>query len=136
MDGERRPESMAEQGDALDKARKLLEARADELRTELTDVERGLAALPKGSSKRAQGKGSVGGRNSTAKGARSGQPGGTRRGARTEEAVQLIAKRPGITLNELASEMKLKGPHYLYRLLPRLEKQGRVRKAGDGYKVV
>jgi hypothetical protein len=29
--------------------------------------------------------------------------------------------------------MKLKAPNYLYRVLPDLEKEGRIRKKGSGY---
>jgi hypothetical protein len=33
----------------------------------------------------------------------------------------------------LGKKMRLKAPNYLYRVLPDLEKEGRVRKKGRGY---
>ena len=52
--------------------------------------------------------------------------------ARADQAQQLIAKRPGVTVAELSQEMGI-GPTYLYRLLPRLEREGKLRKEGKGY---
>jgi hypothetical protein len=60
----------------------------------------------------------------------------TRRGQsrRSEEALKLVADRPGITVAEAAEAMGI-GTTYLYRLLPRLEREGRVRKEGRGYRL-
>jgi hypothetical protein len=60
----------------------------------------------------------------------------TRRGhsRRSEEALKLVSERPGITVAEAAEEMGI-GTTYLYRLLPRLEREGRVRKEGRGYRL-
>ncbi len=52
--------------------------------------------------------------------------------ARAEQAQKLIAKRPGVTVAELSQAMGI-GPTYLYRLLPRLEREGKLRKDGKGY---
>lgn len=60
-----------------------------------------------------------------------GRPGNS---ARADEAEQLIAASPGITVAELAEAMGI-GPTYLYRLLPRMEREGRLRKDGRGYYV-
>ena len=46
----------------------------------------------------------------------------------------LIAANPGVTVAELAETMGI-GPTYLYRLLPRMEREGRLRKEGRGYYV-
>ncbi|MCW2998296.1 MAG: Rrf2 family transcriptional regulator [Solirubrobacterales bacterium] len=55
------------------------------------------------------------------------------RGAgRADEALKLVTAAPGITVAELADKMKI-GPTYLYRLLPALEREGKVRKDGKGY---
>ena len=40
--------------------------------------------------------------------------------------------QPGITIPELASKMGIKH-NYLYRVLPGLEKEGKVRKVGKGW---
>ena len=39
---------------------------------------------------------------------------------------------PGITIAELAKRMKIKA-NYLYRLLPQLQKEGKVEKRDKGY---
>jgi len=51
---------------------------------------------------------------------------------RAEEALRLVAEQPGITVAELAARMGI-GPTYLYRLLPRLEREGKLLKSGKGY---
>jgi len=60
-----------------------------------------------------------------------GRPGSS---ARADEAELLIAANPGVTVAELAETMGI-GPTYLYRLLPRMEREGRLRKEGRGYYV-
>ena len=60
-----------------------------------------------------------------------GRPGNS---ARADEAERLIAASPGVSVAELAETMGI-GPTYLYRLLPRMEREGRVRKEGSGYYV-
>lgn len=64
--------------------------------------------------------------------ARHKRPGRRRHGARAEQAQQLIAAKPGISVAELAAEMGI-GTTYLYRLLPRLEREGKLRKQQRGY---
>jgi hypothetical protein len=59
-----------------------------------------------------------------------GRPRGS--GARAQEALKHVHANPGITIGELARKMRLKG-NYLYRVLPRLEKEGHVKKQGKGY---
>ena len=54
---------------------------------------------------------------------------------RADEAEQLIRANPGITVGALAERMGI-GPTYLYRLLPKLERDGVLRKEGRGYHVV
>ena len=56
-----------------------------------------------------------------------------RSGGRADQAVNIIGDNPGITVAELGKRMRLKAPNYLYRVLPDLEKEGRVRKKGRGY---
>jgi len=59
-----------------------------------------------------------------------GRPRGT--GGRAQEALKLVHKHPGITLGEMAKRMKIQ-PNYLYRILPHLEKDGKVKKRDNGY---
>jgi predicted Rossmann fold nucleotide-binding protein DprA/Smf involved in DNA uptake len=59
-----------------------------------------------------------------------GRPRGT--GGRAQEALKLVHKHPGITIGEMAKRMKIQA-NYLYRLLPQLEKDGKVKKRDKGY---
>ena len=52
--------------------------------------------------------------------------------ARAQEALKLVHRHPGITIGEMAKRMKIK-PNYLYRILPDLEKDGKVKKRDKGY---
>src|SRR3954452_10385222 len=103
----------------VDQARTLLERRLRELDDERRQVEAALAGLGK----------------SARRGA--GRPRGTgRRGrgsTRADQAVKIITDNPGIKVSELGRKMKLNHPNYLYRVLPDLEKEGRVKKKGTGY---
>lgn len=53
-------------------------------------------------------------------------------GLRAEQALKFVHAHPGITLQELAKRMKLKA-NYLYKVLPQLEKEGKVKKRDKGY---
>jgi hypothetical protein len=57
-----------------------------------------------------------------------------RRGGNTRavEALELVRKRPGITIPQIASAMKIQ-PNYLYRVLPRLASEGQVKREGQGW---
>jgi hypothetical protein len=60
-----------------------------------------------------------------------GRPRGS--GGTSKKALEAIRKNPGITVSELARELKMRHPNYLYRVLPQLEYQGAVRKEGKGW---
>jgi hypothetical protein len=53
-------------------------------------------------------------------------------GKRAIEAVSLVQGQPGITIPELAAKMGIK-QNYLYRVLPPLEKEGKLQKKGRGW---
>ena len=55
--------------------------------------------------------------------------------ARAAQALELVRRRPGITVAELADELGI-GTTYLYRLMPRMDREGKVRKDGRGYYAV
>ncbi len=55
-----------------------------------------------------------------------------RGGNRAQQALELIAAQPGLSAADLADAMGMKR-NYLYRVLPALEKQGKVTKQGKGY---
>jgi hypothetical protein len=61
---------------------------------------------------------------------RRGRPKGS--GNRAQEALDLIKTRPGITIPEMAESMGIK-QNYLYRVVPDLQKQGKVTKSGKGW---
>jgi uncharacterized membrane protein len=53
-------------------------------------------------------------------------------GQRSDDALKLIREQPGITVAATAEALGI-GTTYLYRLLPRLEREGKIRKEGRGY---
>ena len=68
-----------------------------------------------------------------------GRPPGKRRagrrkgsGTRAAQALSFVQGQPGITIPELATKMGIK-QNYLYRVLPGLEQEGKVRKSGRGW---
>ncbi|MGH2956124.1 MAG: hypothetical protein ACRDL6_03925 [Solirubrobacterales bacterium] len=110
---------MPQGSNTVDRARALLEQRRSELHDELRQIEKAISGLggrrgpgrPRGSTRRRRARG----------------------GGRADQAVSLIKRNPGITVSELGKKMRLKAPNYLYRVLPDLEKEGRIRKKGKGY---
>jgi hypothetical protein len=61
---------------------------------------------------------------------RRGRPKGS--GTRAREALEMVSQRPGITIPELADAMGIK-QNYLYRVMPTLADEGKVRKEGRGW---
>jgi hypothetical protein len=61
---------------------------------------------------------------------RRGRPQGS--GARAQQALKLVHAHPGITIAEMAKKMKI-APNYLYRILPHLERDQKIKKEGKGY---
>ena len=120
--------------DFLDEKRKEIDARLRELRPlvdEYNRLEKAAAALS----------GVGGGAQRTAAAPRrrgSGAGGGSRRGRprgsgnRAKQALELVRTRPGITISEMASAMKIQ-PNYLYRVMPTLESEGQVVKRDKGW---
>jgi hypothetical protein len=104
----------------VDQARTLLERRLRELDEERRQVEAALAGLGRGT-RRGPGRPRVSGTR-------------RRRGStRADQAVRIIKQNPGITVSELGRKMRLNHPNYLYRVLPDLEKEGRIKREGRGY---
>jgi hypothetical protein len=68
-------------------------------------------------------------RRSTGSGRR-GRPRGS--GTRALQTLELVKSKPGITIPEIASAMGIK-QNYLYRVLPGLEKDGKVVKRDRGW---
>ena len=63
-------------------------------------------------------------------GGRRGRPKGS--GKRSAEALSLVHHQPGISIPELASLMGIH-QNYLYRVMPSLQQEGKVRKEGRGW---
>src|SRR5215210_1805420 len=61
---------------------------------------------------------------------RRGRPRGS--GTRSNQALDLVKARPGITIPELAEAMGIK-QNYLYRVMPGLAEEGKVSKSGRGW---
>jgi hypothetical protein len=122
--------------DFLDEKRKEIDARLRELRPmvdEYNRLEKAAAALSgvggagraTTSPRRRRSAGSGGGA-----GRRRGRPRGS--GNRAKQALDLVRTRPGITIKEMASAMKIQ-PNYLYRVMPTLESEGQVVKRDKGW---
>ena len=60
---------------------------------------------------------------------------GRRNGTRGDQAMTLVRERPGITIPEIASSLGTE-PNYLYRVMPNLLKDGKVRREGQGWHAV
>jgi len=72
-------------------------------------------------------------RRTTAASGGSRRPGRRRgSGTRAAQALSLVQGQPGITIPELANKMGIK-QNYLYRVLPGLEQEGKVKKEGRGW---
>jgi hypothetical protein len=128
--------SMPSTHDVLDEARDIMRRRLAEITDERKRLERALAELG-GKAKRSPGRprGSASTAAPKATGATTTRRRRRRRrrgGTRADQAVDLIASKPGISASDVAKTMKIK-PNYLYRVLGDLEKEGRVKKDGRQY---
>jgi hypothetical protein len=63
-------------------------------------------------------------------GRRRGRPRGS--GTRAIQALELVKSNPGITIGDLAGQMGIKA-NYLYRVMPTLQQEGKVKKRGRGW---
>jgi hypothetical protein len=129
--------------DFVDATVKEIDARLSELKQEMTRLEAARSALV--GTRRGPGRppGSRNTRTTRATGAtRARRPANGRRtrrsrsrrggNTRANQALKLVAERPGITIPEIAKSMGIE-PNYLYRVLPRLATEGQVRKDGSGW---
>jgi len=123
--------------DFLKKTLKDIEARRRELAPlveEYRQLEEAAAALQgvdgSGSASRASSSGA--GRSAAATPSRPARRRRRGSGKRAQQALDLVAGQPGITIPELAKAMKIQ-PNYLYRVLPGLEQDGKVKKKDKGW---
>jgi predicted Rossmann fold nucleotide-binding protein DprA/Smf involved in DNA uptake len=121
----------------VDSTVKEIDARLSELKEEVTKLEAARAALignrrgpgrPRGSSGRSRSatrRSSNGRRTRRTRGRRSG-------GTRANQALELVRSTPGITIPQIAKSMDI-APNYLYRVLPRLQQEGQIKRDGQGW---
>lgn len=89
---------------------------------------------PPGSGSRRRAAKSVSTRASS-NGRRRPRRGGTRRragGTRADQALELIKSSPGVTVPQIADRMGIR-QNYLYRVTAALQKQGSVKRKGQGF---
>ena len=92
-------------------------------------AERKKPGRPKGSGKKVSPPAGSGKKVGRPKG-KAGRPKGG--GKRATEALSLVRGQPGMTIPELAVKMGIK-QNYLYKVLPGLEKEGKLEKKGRGW---
>jgi hypothetical protein len=122
--------------DFVDSTVKDIDRRLSELKVEVSKLEAARAALV--------GRRRGPGRPPSANGAsatttrrratrRAGRPRGRRGGnTRANQALALVREKPGITIPEIASSLKIE-PNYLYRVMPKLVEDGQVSREGQGW---
>ncbi len=124
--------------DFVDKAVKDIDGRLEELKLEVQKLEAARAALVGG--RRGPGRPRAASANGTSAAPaprraarRPGRPRGRRGGnTRANQALQLVKDKPGITIPEIASQLKIE-PNYLYRVMPKLVEDGSVKREGQGW---
>ncbi|HWF73247.1 MAG TPA: hypothetical protein VG186_07880 [Solirubrobacteraceae bacterium] len=127
----------------VDTTVKDIELRLRELKEEIDKLEAARMALTSGHAQRSTASPARARRNSrtAARATRSnntqrrrpGRPRGRRGGnTRASQALELVRSEPGITIPRLAAAMKIQ-PNYLYRVMPALEKDGSIKRNGQGW---
>jgi hypothetical protein len=113
----------------VDSTVKDIDARLRELRDEVKRLEAARSALTGRGPGRPRGTGTA----TATRRRRPGRPRGRRRGGtRAEQALKLVQSQPGITIPEIAKAINIE-PNYLYRVLPKLQDNGQVKKDGNGW---
>ena len=121
--------------DFVDSTVKDIDKRLSELKGEVSKLEAARAALVGG--RRGPGRpSSANGASTTTRRRttrRAGRPRGRRGGnTRANQALALVREKPGITIPEIASSLKIE-PNYLYRVMPKLVEDGQVTREGQGW---
>jgi hypothetical protein len=122
----------------VDNAVKEIDKRLRELKAERSRLEAARVALTGGRRRPGRRAGSTaraarGHSRKRTTSTRLGRPRGARGGnTRASQTLELVRKRPGITIPQLAKSMRIQ-PNYLYRVLPRLAADGQVKRDGQGW---
>jgi hypothetical protein len=125
--------------DFVDSALKDIEQRLRELKEEISKLEAARSALTgernsRSPRTRQTTRAASRGTHTAPRRPRSGgRPRGRRGGnTRAAQALDLVRSEPGITIPRLAAAMKIQ-PNYLYRVMPGLEKDGSIKRDGQGW---
>jgi hypothetical protein len=120
----------------LDSTVKDIDQRLTELKDEVAKLEAARSALvggrrgpgrPRGASTRRTR------RSATTPARRTRRTRGRRGGAtRANQALELVRSNPGITIPQIAKQMGIE-PNYLYRVLPKLQQEGQIKRDGQGW---
>lgn len=128
--------------DFVDSTVRDIDVRLSELKQEVAKLEAARTALvggrrgpgrPPGSGTRARRTRAASTATSTTTRRRTRRTRGRRGGAtRANQALELVRSTPGITIPQIAKSMGIE-PNYLYRVLPRLQQEGQIKKDGQGW---
>jgi predicted Rossmann fold nucleotide-binding protein DprA/Smf involved in DNA uptake len=127
----------------VDSTVKDIDQRLSELKQEVAKLEAARAALTGGRRGPGRPRGSTTRRSTTTatrtrraasgNGRRTRRTRGRRGGAtRANQALELVRGNPGITIPQIAKQMGIE-PNYLYRVLPRLQQEGTIKRDGQGW---
>jgi hypothetical protein len=119
----------------VDSTVKEIDSRLRDLQEEVQRLEAARAALVGGARRRGPGRprGSGSATSTRRTRRRPGRPRGRRGGAtRANQALELVKNRPGITIPQIAQELKIE-PNYLYRVMPGLVADGQIKRDGQGW---
>ena len=122
--------------DFVDTTVKDIDVRMSDLKQELAKLEAARAALVGGrrGPGRPRGSGTRRARRatSTTTRRRTRRTRGRRGSTRANQALELVRGKPGITIPEIAKSMGIE-PNYLYRVLPKLQQEGQIKRDGQGW---
>lgn len=125
----------------VDSTVKDIDQRLSELKQEVAKLEAARAALTGGRRGPGRPRGSTTRRTTATRARRAGSGNGRRtrrsrgrRGGatRANQALELVRSNPGITIPQIAKQMGIE-PNYLYRVLPRLQQEGSIKRDGQGW---
>ena len=106
-----------------------IDSRLEDLKREMTKLQSARLVLAGRGPGRPANTESISGGRAVRHGARSRRRRGGKRG---DQALALVREHPGITIPEIASWMGTE-PNYLYRVMPHLVKNGKVKRDGQGW---
>jgi hypothetical protein len=106
-----------------------IDGRLEDLKTEMTKLQSARLVLAGRGPRRPAKAESISGARAARHGARSRRRRGVTRG---DQALALVREHPGITIPEIASSVGTE-PNYLYRVMPHLVKDGKVKRDGQGW---